>query len=359
MFDLSNANVTFVAGTLGFGGAERQLFYNVKALRDAGAKVRVLSLTHGEFWEHRLRDIGASVRLISRSPSRAVRLAGLLKRLKEDRPVLLQSQHFYTNLYVVAAARLLGLREVGAIRNDAYCEVELTGPLGSLSLRAPRLLAANSVAGMQNAIALGVPARRLRILPNVIDTVQFRPGSSPSGDCVRLLTIGIRPEKRIDRFLRLVNALRRRSRVPVRAAIIGDGAERPRYERLARELGLLPDTVSFLGSTVVTAEHYQKADIFVLTSDLEGTPNVLLEAMASGLPVVAHETGGVPEIVRHDETGYFADHEDAIAGYVLRLIDNSQLRQQIGRQARAWVEANHALERLPGILAGFYREVLA
>ncbi len=361
MFDLERADITFVAGTLGLGGAERQLFYNVKALRDAGAKVNVLSLTRGEFWEQRLRDIGASVKWIGRSPSGTSRLARLVRTLRDDRPVLLQSQHFYTNLYVVAAARLLRLREVGAIRNDAYSEVDFTGRLGSLSLRTPRLLAANSVAGMRNAIALGVPANRVRMLPNVIDTRQFQPGGSPNGECVRLLTVGIRREKRIDRFLRIVDAVRRQCRVPVRAVIIGDGPERASYERLATQLGLLPDTVSFTGAVAATAGYYQNADIFVMTSDFEGTPNVLLEAMASGLPVIAYRTGGVPEVVRDEQTGYLADlgNEDDMARHVLRLIDNPTLRAELGRRARNVVQADYALERLPRILANFYQEVFA
>jgi glycosyltransferase involved in cell wall biosynthesis len=361
VFDLAHLNITFLAGTLGLGGAERQLFYNVKALRESGATVRVLSLTRGEYWEHRLTEIGASVQWIGQSPSRVNRLAALVARLRRDRPVLLQSQHFFTNLYAAAAARVLGLREIGAIRNDAYSEIDFTGRLGSWCLRAPRMLAANSARGMQNAIALGVPARRVRMLPNVIDTDQFRPGPSLNRDGVHLLTVGMRQEKRIDRFLRLVDALRSRSGLPLRATIVGDGAERPKYEQLAGELGLLPHIVSFTGSMATTAELYQSADVFVLTSDFEGTPNVLLEAMASGLPVVAYRTGGIPEVVRHDDTGFIGDFDDeeGLAPHVQRLIDSPHLRAQMGKRARAWVERNYALDRLPGILARFYGEAVA
>jgi glycosyltransferase involved in cell wall biosynthesis len=353
--------VSFVAGNLAFGGAERQLFYLATALRRAGAKVRVLCLTKGDFWEHRLKETGVSVTWVGQHASRLRRLTHIVSRLRHDCPSVVQSHHFYTNLYVVAAARVLGLREVGAVRNDAYCEVAFTGTLGPLSLRAPRLLAANSRAGADNAVALGVPAHRVRLLANVVDTDQFAPAARSEHGSLRLLAIGMRAEKRVDRFLALVSRLRSQARLPVTAAIVGDGPDRRKWEQRAIELGLPPEIVSFTGARPVTADVYGAADVLVMTSDFEGTPNVILEAMASGLPVVAYRTGGVPEVVKHQETGYVADlgDEDSMTEYVLRLSANSDLRERMGRQARRDVETHYALNRLPGILSRFYEEVMS
>lgn len=361
VFDLASVNVSFVAGNLALGGAERQLFYLASGLRHAGAKVRVLCLTQGDFWEQRLREIGVSVTWVGQHASRVLRLKRIVARLRQDRPALVQSHHFYTNLYVVAAARMLGLREVGAVRNDAYCEVAFTGALGPLSLRAPRLLAANSRAGADNAIALGVPAHRIRMLPNVVDTEQFAPAPNRPNDAIRLLTIGMRAEKRVDRFLALMSRLRSQSGVPITAVVVGNGPDRPRWERRAAELGLPPESVAFKSAVPVTADVYRAADILVMTSDFEGTPNVVLEAMASGLPVVAYRTGGVPEVVQHDETGYVAEmgDEDSMTDYVLRLAERPDLRDCMGQQARKYVQTHYALNRLPGILSAFYRVVLS
>jgi len=320
-----------------------------------------LSLTKGEFWEEPLRTAGAPVTWVGQPRSRAARLSRIVARLRGDRPALVQSHHFFTNLYAVAAARLLGLREVGAIRNDACSEVQFTGKLGMLSLRAPRLLAANSRAGLDNAIALGVSPQRIRMLPNVVDTDQFAPKHSRSTGGIRLLTIGMRAEKRIDRFLHVVSMVQRRSRAPVTAVVVGDGPERERYEQIAADLGLLPDVVTFRGAVAMTAHEYSAADIFVLTSDFEGTPNVILEAMASGLPVVAFRTGGVAEIVRHGETGYIAESGDKASAveHLLRLVGNSVLRAQMGQAARQHVEDYYALSRLPKVLSEFYEDALS
>jgi glycosyltransferase involved in cell wall biosynthesis len=331
----------------------------VQALRHAGASVRVLSLTRGEFWEARLKDVGASVIWVGQEQSRVARLCRIVARLREERPSLVQSMHFFTNLYVVGAARLLRLREVGAIRNDAYCEIGFTGRLGSLSLHAPKLLAANSRAGVDNAMALGVPSHRVRMLPNVVDTDQFRPAVRPRNGKTRLLTIGIRPEKRIDRFLSLMKRLEQRH-PQLEAVIIGDGPRRPGYECEAKRLGV-SHLVSFTGGRSVTASDYQDADVLVMSSDFEGTPNVILEAMASGVPVVAYRTGGVSEIVQHGQTGYVLDSSDesGMLDAVSALITDADLRAAFGARARTHMEANYATGRLPAILTNFYTEALA
>jgi glycosyltransferase involved in cell wall biosynthesis len=104
------------------------------------------------------------------------------------------------------------------------------------------------------------------------------------------------------------------------------------------------------------ASIYRQSTICVLTSEHEGTPNVLLEAMAAGLPIVATNVGGVPEIVKDGVTGFLVDGEDLAAQItvITRLVRDSDLRTKTGRQARAYVEQNHSIHRLPVQLNGLY-----
>jgi glycosyltransferase involved in cell wall biosynthesis len=355
--------VSFVAGTLGQGGAERQLFYVVKTLAEHGAKPRVLSLTRGEFWEARIQTAGVPVTWVGRGRSRLIRLLAIVRALRSQRPAVVQSQHFYTNLYAVAAARTLGVAELGAIRCNTNWEVEDLGGFGGLSLRMPRVIAANSQAAIANAVALGVAANRLRFLPNVVDTAAFAPAAPHSNGVLRILSVGRRvPQKRFDRFLSVLSAVRQRSTRPVRGVLVttggnGDGD----LERQARELGLGPESIEFRGPVADTAALYRDADIFLLTSDWEGTPNVVLEAMASAMPVVATSVGGVPEIVRHADTGYLVDpaDENAIVDAILTLADDDGSRVAMGRRARAYVEERHSVRRLPQVLRDLYETMAA
>src|ERR1700752_3533576 len=206
MLDISRLNVCFVAGTRGAGGAERQLLYVLKALRDCGTRLRLVSLTRNEFWEQSVRDLNIPIIWIGKSQSKYSRIVALIKALRKEPPDVIQSQHFYTNLYATAAARVLGMREIAALRNDCVSEVRANGPvLGSLSLRLPRMLVANSRNAIRNAINMGVPETRLRLLSNVVDTQRFAPVTHGSRDSITLVTVGrLVEQKRVDRFLLLL-----------------------------------------------------------------------------------------------------------------------------------------------------------
>jgi len=363
MRELAGLKVSFLAGTLGQGGAERQLFYMVEALKNAGGEPRVLCLTRGEHWEERIESIGVEVKWVGQSRSRALRLLKIIRELRRHRPDLLQSQHFYTNIYVCAAARILGLPEIGALRNDAIEEITANpGFLGRRSLTMPRAMAANSRAGIENAINLGAAPDRLFLLPNVVDTSLFTPTSRASDNDVKLLIVArLVRAKRVDRFLRLISALRRRTKASVQGVVAGDGILRRDLELQANALGLDETVVRFLGRVNETNSHYGDANILIVTSDREGTPNAVLEAMASGVPVVATRVGGLGDLVADGETGYLlpVDDEDAMATAVLSLIEDRTKLRQFGMRARAFVEQHHALTLLPPQLLRLYGTVLS
>jgi len=364
MTDLTNLDICFIAGTLGQGGAERQLYYILKALKQSGARVRLLCLTQGEFWEKGILELGIEIVWVGQHGGKAGRLARIISALRQNRPHVLQSQHFYTNLYAVAAARLLGCREVGALRNDCTSEVKASGLVaGRLSLRAPRTIAANSRAAIRYAVELGVPSGRLNLLHNVVDTNRFKPATGTASTRLpHLIAVGrLEAQKRIDRFLSVVARLRELTNIPFKATIVGDGTLRTSLERQAAELGLLAGVVEFRGVVPDIAPVYREADILVMTSDHEGTPNVALEAMASGLVVVAPRVGGLPDIIGDGERGFLVDGKDesSIATLVLSLMNSQGRRAKIGSNARDYVLANHSPERLPAALRDVYEVALS
>ena len=365
MQNLSRLKLCFLAGTLGQGGAERQLFYMLQALCQAGAKPHLLSLDRDGFWEQMIKILGVRVTHVG-AASRWQRLLRILKELRKDRPDILQSQHFYTNAYVGVVARILQLSGIGAMRSDGTSEMNGSGPVGGwMSLHLPATLAANSQLAIQYAIANGVPASQLWFLPNVVDTERFKPAFLCPDGPLTLIAVGrLVKEKRLDRFISVLSRLRADFGLDVRGLIVGSGCQnedlRPQLESQAGRLGLLPDIVQFRGGVSDMRSVYHEAAVCVLTSEFEGTPNVLLEAMASGLPVVATRVGGVPEIVRHGQTGFLYEPDDleGIAAALAELVKNSVLRSKMGQCARAYVEQNHSRERLPAYLSGLYQLAL-
>ncbi|WBC17137.1 glycosyltransferase family 4 protein [Micromonospora sp. WMMA1998] len=173
------------------------------------------------------------------------------------------------------------------------------------------------------------------------------------------------PRKGQDMLIRALPEIRRR--VPDAALlVVGGGPYRATLEKLARQVGAERDVV-FTGS-VPTAElpaHYAAGDVYAMPCrtrnrglDVEGLGIVYLEASATGLPVVAGDSGGAPDAVRDGETGYVVRGRDVaqLADRVSTLLADRDLAQQFGAAGRAWVEREWRwetqAERMAALLAG-------
>ena len=353
----------FLAGTLGQGGAERQLFYMLKALREGDAQVRLLCLTSGEFWEDRLRQLDVAVEWVGKSPSRLARLMRIVSILRRERPNIVQSQHFYVNPYAAAAARITGTRSIGAIRSDMWSELHSGDELlRRWGLKFCYMLAANSQPAIRAAVELGIPDRKLAFLPNVVDADEFTPDERQSSSVeFTVASVGrLVPSKRHDRLLSVITRLQQLCPIPVKLLIAGDGPCRPDIEEQVEALGLRSH-VEFLGSQANLTQVYRSASALLVTSDYEGTPNVVLEAMACGLPVVAPRVGGIPDIVEHGINGFLSElgDNDALAAHLSELQKRPGLRETLGANARTHIKENFSLERLPQYLQTLYAAALS
>ena len=148
-------------------------------------------------------------------------------------------------------------------------------------------------------------------------------------------------------LLHALAELRRRG-LSLELKIIGDGSRRPHLERLSRKLGL-GDSVIFAGAVGQNEipSLYMEADIFCVPSLGEGGPVVAMEAMAVGLPIVASNTGGIPELVEHGVTGLLVPpgHPRALADGIERLIRDRALRRRLGAAGREKISHEFDQER--------------
>ena len=122
----------------------------------------------------------------------------------------------------------------------------------------------------------------------------------------------------------------------MRLVIVGDGPERTRIQNAARK-SMPPGCVVFAGHQSELSGYYTIADLMVLASHTEGSPNVLLEAMAAGLPIVATNVGGTPEIVSSEHSALLVEKQNpfALAVAIERLLEDEGLRERVGSAARA------------------------
>ncbi len=193
--------------------------------------------------------------------------------------------------------------------------------------------------------AYGIPPDKVLVVPEPIDLATWAATASEEAavpiEPPAVLTVAhMYPRKNLGTLLRAYASLRDAG-VPFQGWMVGEGPSRRAWERLRDRLGLR-DRVTFLG-TVSRRElihRYRTASLFCLPSRQEGFGIVFLEAMASGLPIVAARAAAVPETVAEGEVGLLTDPDDpeGLAGALQRLLENGALRRALGAAGRRRVE---------------------
>ena len=140
--------------------------------------------------------------------------------------------------------------------------------------------------------------------------------------------------------------------------MIGTGALEAYLKQYAQNAGLTQDDFEFISHTSEPEVFFKKADIFVLTSEFEGTPNVILEAMASGLPVVSSKVGNLPFIIEDGMNGFFFDGTvDALFKLIGNLLKDPKRLDLIAFNARKTIEGNFSLKALEPNLLYIYNAI--
>jgi glycosyltransferase involved in cell wall biosynthesis len=200
------------------------------------------------------------------------------------------------------------------------------------------------------------PSDKVAVIPNGVEVERFHPQRDGARVRAELgldrnvpvagIVAALRPEKNHELFLRA--AAHVRARVPAaRFLIIGDGPLRPGLEQLATELKI-ENAVHFLGTRADIPELLSALDVFVLTSKIEANPVSILEAMASGKPVIAPRVGSISESVSDGETGYLTEPNDErqVAARLVELFGDARQARHLGEAGRQAVVARWSLERM-------------
>jgi colanic acid/amylovoran biosynthesis glycosyltransferase len=221
----------------------------------------------------------------------------------------------------------------------------------------------------RDLLNLGCPAEKIMVHYHGINLARFGYSARPANpEPLVILFVGSlgNPKKGVDHILRAFAQIAGQ-RPHVRLRIVGDGHLRPGLEHLAESLGIARQ-VTFAGFVPHERLHEElgAAHIFchpsvtTPTGDKEGIPGTVVEAMASGLPVVTTQHAGIPEMVRDSKDGFVVAERDeaALVRSLLRLIDNAELRQRMGeaaaQQARAQGDAVRQTARLEAIYQDVY-----
>jgi glycosyltransferase involved in cell wall biosynthesis len=250
----------------------------------------------------------------------------------------------------------------GARRRAAFLAVERA--LGRVTDRLIALTPTEAATAVECGV---VPARRLVTIPNGVVSSQV-PGRDrglevrrrEGWDGVPLVGTLSRmtPQKRPEVWLHTAARIAQ-ERPDARFAWIWGGEQEQAVRAQARDLGL-EDRVQFLGYRPDARELIAAFDVFLLTSAFEGLPYSLMEAMASGVPVVATDVVGTRDVVRHGETGLLAPAGDApaLAAQVLQMLADPEGARRLAEAGRADVLARYSVDEMVRRTAELYRSLL-
>ena len=357
--------VALVASSLRLAGAEKQTVYMARALLEAGADVRFFYLGESGHYEAVLRRMGVSFARIYRQNRPLFILTRLTHALRRFRPHIVFAPQFGDLLQAGPAGRLCNALTLGGLRSDGFYELNTHGRRSRWMLRLAHGLIANSHRARQNLLSRIANPPGITILPNVLDLREFDARSKlsprtpiPSDRVIAAAVGSLQPSKRFDRFLNAL-ALARRKAPALLGTIAGsDCGSRADLEKQAAELGLLPNHVVFFGECANVPALLARACFLVLCSEYEGFPNVILEAMAARLPVIATRVGDAERIVVQDQTGYLVDEADvtALADRMVEFALSPETRIRLGAAGRTRVAQEYDYQSLPTRLLSVFKD---
>lgn len=338
------SRLALVIHSLQYGGAERVLAQLAEHWVSAGHEVSLITLSETSTDSYALppsvRRFGLNLIRASKYPwdpiiNNSRRISAIRAAFQQANPDVILSFTEKSNILTLLAAKGLGVRTIIAERTDPRHH-----PLGVVwgYLRrktypsADLLLVQTESVAAYCRYAFHCP---VKVIPNLAPTVPAGP-ERPVGERLRLLAVGrLDPHKGfqhlISIFSRLAPALPEWD-----LRIVGEGPQRAELERLIARFGL-QDRVQLPGWNSDIDAEYAAADLFVLSSDYEGFPNALLEAMAHGLPAVSFDCDSGPrDIIRQGQDGLLVKAGDfaELERSLRQVMTGASLRERLGGAAR-------------------------
>lgn len=207
--------------------------------------------------------------------------------------------------------------------------------------------------------------KEIEVIPNFVDTQYFRPLGdgcfkqhiASKGEKVIIHTSNFRQVKRVTDVIRIFDMVQKE--IPSKLLLVGDGPDRSECERLTRQLEI-SDKVKFLGKQDGLVEILNSADVFLIPSQSESFGLAALEAMACGVPVVSSSVGGLPELVRHNETGFIAEIGDIerMAKYVIDLLTNEKKYEIFSNNSRERAVNTFDISKVVPLYEKYYNSIL-
>ncbi|AXI47278.1 hypothetical protein C1J03_15430 [Sulfitobacter sp. SK012] len=358
---------------LGHGGAERLMTPILSGLAKVGYDVQVIALQNkdGNQEAERLKDHGVPVRSLPIDKlKRADQIAAALWALRADKPGLIHA-HLQFSIILSGLARCtLGIPSVVTLHTDQSGtgfdrETLRFGLSNAFMNRCCDRVICLTEASKRHAVAQGLDRAPLAVLPNGIDLAPY--GAAPlhvraalrhrlglaEDDTVLISVAVLRPEKGLDRLIAALDRLVI-THPRLKLVIVGDGAQKEALLRQIARAGL-ENRVLMTGYRTDIPDLLAIADVFVLPTLADALPTVVIEAMASRLPVIASNVGGLPEMIGDDEGQLVPpDNVPALADAIAGVLRDDPTRLAMGARALDRAQIEFSIETQVARLSALY-----
>lgn len=367
-----NRLIIYVHSSLPVGGAEVLRKTVACEMQRRGLNFRVCLISGGGEIAEELARSGVQVDVLGCSnsiynPLTTQRLAAYLR---QHRPAIVQSSQFNSNYHTRIAARLAGIPVVICEEHGLYTwkHAHHRWLDRKLANWCDRIIAVSGAVKDYNVREVGIPDEMIEVLPNCLDTnhsafkkkrKESRSEFGFTADEFIVGHVGILRKEKAHNVLLQAFARFRKQRT-AKLLLVGDGPLKGEIMEQVDSLGLAGQVV-FAGSRPDVPDLLKAMDLFVFPSRNEALGIALLEAMYSGLPVIAAKTGGIPEIVMDGETGLLIESED-VTGFteaMLLLAGKPEFCRTLGKNAQRYVTDTHSPQAYVDRLLQLHEEILA
>jgi glycosyltransferase involved in cell wall biosynthesis len=362
--------ILFIIGQLGLGGAEKQLFLLIKGLQEKLWDITLITLNpnNNDYWEQPIRELGVPIFEIRTELPKIIRLLKIASIIHKIQPRIVHSWSIHANFYA-AFGGLIGETKIriGSERanhnsskkslGQFYYWLSFVGLSGLITNNENERAYLNQVRPRLNTYTV---KNGIEFLQNSYPREEVRLNFNLLDNEVGVCSIGSLVERKNFSFMIKIARNIVHKYPQVKFFVIGDG---PLRERLQLEINenFLSHNFFLLGS-IPNAERYLLAfDIFCFPSfDQEGMPNVLMEASAAGLPVVASNVGSVNDIVNDKETGFLVKENDiySFEKRLKQLILEPDLRVKMGENGRKKIKSEFSSAKFTDSMVEVYMNIL-
>ena len=358
----------FFIGQIGYGGTEKQMALLLKHLNPNEFDYHIMVFNQSPFGDlkNEIEKTGAMVHFIpNNKQSIPERLLFLYKWLKDINPTTIHSWTVHDNAYAGVLGKVLGIKNIigsvrGSIHGTGYSRMPYYLKWASLNL--VHQIVVNSRALRDELLNIGIPNKRISIIPNSVEMgkTQLR-NRKPENPII--CTIGnLRQNKNQLFFIRVIEKVR--DILPnAEGWIIGQPVDdEPKMKmKLKNEIKRLKLTghVKLLGFQSNTKELLKKSSVFILPSFSEGFPNTILEAMSLGIPIVASNVGGIPEIISHQRNGLLFDPKDTdgFVNGILTILKNKNEKTNLINNGFKWIQNKRNVKHMSSSYYNLYKGV--